>query len=203
MKKVVVIVVAVLVLGVGGYLAFAKKDKSSGTPETPPPASETSDAGSATSASDPCALVPKADAESAFGLTFKDAVTEGDATGTSRSCIYEEQNDGSPTGMNQAMGFTITAESYATSEEARTALETIRNNEKIGDQVFFVRTDVPAVGEEAFFYQAQVPAVLETEEFLYARKGSQIYNFIAVRLDGIDHDKAKQQLTQAAKKALN
>lgn len=208
MNKIILAIVATALVGGGAYFVMNKDDKEesqSTSSNSSPASSSSSSASNATSKFDnPCEVVSKADVEAAFGKTFKEGKDESNANNPVKNCLYEEQNDGSVSSMTSAINFTVTLDTQFKDEASATQeMKTIRSTAKLGDKTFFVETPAPGVGDDAFFFQGQGEIVLKTEEFMYARKGSQIFHFVAVRLDGVDHSKAKLAITDLAKKALN
>lgn len=206
-KFVPVAIVAVVVLG-GGFAVtmMAKDDAKDGisTAKT-----ESTSDGKKTEAkfTDPCKVVTKAAVEAAFGFNFnegkaeKDGVTSDDLP--SKSCVFESVHEDTVTGLSNATNLTVAFETYKDEASAKASIEATKSSAKIGDKVYFVKTDVANVGDEAFFFQNQASAVLKSEEFLYARKGNQVIHLIAVKLAGIDHTAAQQALTKLGSGSLN
>lgn len=208
-KKILIIAcVAAVIIALGSVAYFmtmgGKNDGSSSSTDTTSSTANKTDATTANAeVKDACKLITTSDINAAFGLTFKDGTSQ-ETAGTDRtSCKYTQTGDESPTALMKATNFSIDVESFATAKEAEASLTTTRKTDKIGDKVLFVVTDAPGVGDEAFFFQGQAAAIIKTEEYMYARKGRAIYHFIAIKLDGIDHEKVRPQMIQIAKKALN
>lgn len=202
--EVIIIVVLLIGVGVGAWYVWqnqqGRNNSSTGTNQNGSPSADKTYA-------DACQLVDRADVEEAFGVPFGEFKREDGGTSSAgfdgSSCAIEQAHDGSVSAMTDAVNVSIKIENYETGDAAKQAMEATKGSAKLGDKVYFVRTDVNGVGDEAFFFQGQAPLVLKTEEFMYVRKGSQIFHFVAVRLDGIDHAKAQTALTELAKKALN
>lgn len=156
---------------------------------------------------DACELVTSQDISNVFGVDFNEGRPDQAVTSSDNMkggvCTFEQINDGSVEGMNKAVSVRITIDNYQSVDNAKKAIETTKSTAEVEGKVYFVKTDAPGIGDEAFFFQNQAPAVLKSEHYLYARKGSQVVNFVAVQLSGIDHDKAGVALTELAKKGLN
>lgn len=204
MKEWILVIAAIAVLGGGSAVAYFVMNKSGADSTKDAPLKQTVATGKFKEA---CKVVSAADASAAFGVTYKEGVDEGNSLAPgnviSRSCKYNEVNDGSATALLNAINFSVEFETYNNAELAKAALKRTKETEKTGSKVYFVRTDVAGVGDEAFFFQGQAPGVLKTEEYMYARKNNQIFHFVAVRIDGIDHAKAQAAITTLAKKALD
>lgn len=208
MKKWMIIVAGVIVLAGGGIAAYMMINGQKSSVGTDSSTNNSAKDGTATARfTDACAVVSKTDVDAAFGVTYKQPKKEADGIApggaTTKSCKFDELTDESPTALMKATNFSIEVDTYTSTEAAKTTIESTRKADKLGNKIYFVRTDVAEVGDEAFFFQGQAPGVLKTEEYMYARKGNQIFHFVAVRINGIDHDKAKAAITTLAKKALN
>jgi hypothetical protein len=149
-----------------------------------------------------CKVIVKTDAEAAFGVKFKDGNPENTTGAIVKSCKYEEATDGSVPALIKATNLRVQVDTYETIDSAKLGIDTTRKLDTIDGKVFFVATDAPDVGDQAFFFQGQAPLTIKTEEYLYVRKGSRVYHFVAVRIDGIDHAKAKIALAELAKKSV-
>lgn len=197
----IILIVAVLaaVGGVGWYFWQNQNRPQNATVVNSPPNDKTYD--------DACTMFSKNDVEAAFGVSFGDFTSQTDpsftdAVATSK-CLIQQVHDNSITSLGDMIEFSITVETYSDAEAAKKSLGIIKKSAEFDNKIVAVRSDVAGVGEEAFFFQIQAPLELRTEELMYARKGNQMFQFKAARLKGIDHDKAKTQLTNLARKALN
>lgn len=149
-----------------------------------------------------CKVITKSDAESLFGVKFKDGKPENTTGAIVKSCKYEEVTDETVPALLKATNLRVQVDTYEDSDRAKVGLDTTRKLDKIEGKVFFVATDAPGVGDQAFFFQGQAPLTIKTEEYLYVRKANRVYHFVAVRIDGIDHAKAKVALAELAKKSV-
>ena len=194
---VVTILSAVGVVALVWFFTQQNQATNTGTAEPHKPAKTFTDA---------CLLVPKSELENIFGVTFNDFKNEPARKSTENldgsQCTTEQTNDGTVPGMANAINVTFTIENYGTTQKAIAQMDLVRKSAKFGDKVYFERTDVPGVGDEAFF-QSLAPVKLQPEEFLYVRKGSQVFHFVAVQIDSIDHPKVQSQLIELAKRVLN
>lgn len=156
---------------------------------------------------DACELVTSQDVANVFGVDFNEGRPDQAVTSSDNMkggvCTFEQINDGSVQGLNEAVSVRITIDNYQSVDNAKKAIETTKSTAEVDGKVYFVRTDVPGVGDEAFFFQNQAAPVLKSEHYLYARKGSQVVNMVAVQLSGIDHAKAGEALITLGKKGLN
>lgn len=203
------VILGVIVLGGGAVAYSVAKNNVKEDNNKPATTSQTNENKTESSAKfdDACKVVSKAAVESAFGISFKDGKAESDSLTSAglpkKTCTFESVNDGSVTGLSNATNLTIAIENYGDETKAKRSIEDTKNSASFNGKVFFIRTDAGNIGDEAFFFQGQTEVILKTEEFMYARKGSQVIHFIAVRMSGIDHTAAKTAITKLASGALN
>lgn len=209
MKKLIAILIGVLLIGGVAYTVTNKDDaKKSDNPATKSEEHKDHEkAAESAKFTDACKVITSAQLQAAFGVAFDEGKAEKNGSTSDslplKSCTYEQTNDGSVTAMSDAINFSVQVETYHDAASAETIMKTTKSTDKLGDKVYFVRTDVDGVGDEAFFFQGQAPVILKTEEFMYARSGNQVFHFVAVRLSGINHETAKTAITTLAKDALN
>jgi hypothetical protein len=199
MKKWIFISIAVVVLvgGVGVYWLLTKTHTTANSTTTT----------TTVAFSDPCKVFKKADIDAAFGVPFQAGKKEGASIAprgaTIASCKYDQATDGSPAALIKALNFSIDVETHETSDDAQSAIEATKSTATLGGKTYFVKTDVPGIGDDAFFFDGKASGVQNTEEYMYARKGSQILHLIAIKIDGVDHQKAQQAMKTLTKKALH
>lgn len=210
MKKYLPMLVVVLLVAGGAYALLANNDSGASQPtsqSTSKTSDDTSSNKSTVKFADPCMLLSKSALASTFGVTFKDGEAEGSGRTTSggdtKTCKFDQANDGSVSALSNKIEFTITIESYGSEETAKSELNAVRSTANLNNKVMFIEYPAQGVGDEAFFFQGQAPIVLKSEEFMYARKGSQVFHFVVVKLSGVDHDQMRTKITDLAKSVLN
>lgn len=215
MKKILLILVAMLLVTGGGFVGYKKLKKQDNQVPSSNMGAQTIVTGdqsaideqAAREFEDACVVIDKADLETAFGVSFNESEAEEGITSkdgqAGSACVYRQANDGGAEAQADAIDVTIKLENYNTSSTASTEMQNIVAATKVGDRVLYVITPAPNIGEgDAFFRQDQSETVLKTEELLYTRKGRQIISFVAVRSAGIDHAATKTSLTSLAQSAF-
>jgi len=163
--------------------------------------------------SDACTLFTKQQLSDALGGTFGDGEEEYAASSASpgsdnyeelkgSACSFDQDNDGSTTGMTESIRLSVTINNY---ESANAATEWMNNLHTPptaeGKESVNTPIDVKGVGDQAFFVKLKVADTVDDKtESLYVRVGKQVIVLTATRLAGIDHDTMQASLTKLAKK---
>lgn len=212
MKKYVpYIVVAVVVIG-GGGAYFLTKDKSTNNSADNAAVSSSKETASLKYA-DACKLFTPEELGSALGGTYGEGQEEyAPSTATPGSddfeelrgsaCKFEQNNDGSTTGMSEALDVSVAINNHKDVAAAKQYMEDLRNPQTAeGQEAVKAPVEAKGVGDEAFFVKLNVASNVEDKnESLNVRVGRQVVVITATRLAGVDHEAVQASLTKLAKK---
>lgn len=214
-KKTLYIVIAVVVVVLGGVAAYAfinnnnkTEIKDSDTSKT-----ETKDAAVAKKYTDACKLFTKDEIGAALGGTFGDGEEEiafstatpgtpeygnEDLEGT--ACKYDQEDDGTTTGMQQSLRLSIEVKTYVSVSAAEAAMTEFRTTNSIDDEEVTRTGNVAGVGDEAFSLKLVTDtSVADKNAGLYVRDGRQIIVFTSTRLTGVNTTDNANLVTLAKK----
>lgn len=192
-----IIIIIVIIIGIGGlvWYVWQRQQKTE-------PVQQTTQV--VRSYDDPCKLVDKSEVEAAFGLPFGDfkgepAVSDGRLT--SLLCTITQTQEGSAK-VGDGLSFSVKIESYRSVSDVQIEIDLTRASAQYGENPPYELTDVSGLGEEAFFFVHKQPPSPDTQISLRVRKDTKIFEFTALRLNGLDTNKAKPQLEELAKKVF-
>ncbi len=213
MKKYIpFIVIAVVVLGgLGVYFLAQKKDTAKNDVSATNSKDENQEA--ALKYKDACKLFSREDLAATFGGTFGEGEEEyAPSTATpgtpdyeelkGSACKFEQDNDGTTTGMTQSLGLAVAINNYASVDDANKFMKDLHDPQTAeGKEAVNTPVDVDGVGDQAFFVKLNTATGTEDKtESLNARFGRQVIVLTATRLAGIDHQSMQDQMTKLAKK---
>ena len=207
MKNKLVIGVVLVVLAAGGFFLFNSKSSDSNkkteskTSETQKTSLESSSSKTSAVTKNDCTLYTKADIEGVWGVTIgsteetKPFNIGGSYTNAKEyNCHYDQTNTG------KGLSFVVKIRNFASEADAKQDLENVKNGTKIGDKLYFTLTPVSGVGDEAFYSVNETSdLVKKNQDYLYVRKGNQVFHFTAVNLEGLDHTTSRDKTKAVAK----
>ncbi len=203
MKKFVPYIIALVVVagGAGIYLLTQKDDSSNNSSENSTTSNDTQTS-TANKHSDACKVFTKEQIAAALGGTFGDGeqdVSVRSSDGLEGSaCTFDQDSDGTTTGMTQALTVGININNYKNDENAKAFMDQTRGSTEVDEQTVFNFTDVPNVGDSAFFIKGAT-AQSGKVETMNIRVGKQIIVFNVTRLAGIDQPVVQEGMKNLAK----
>lgn len=212
MKNKLLIIAAVIVLAVGGFLIFNSKSDNGSSQKTDTKTSEeqktSSEPNSAKTASiikSDCTLYTKDNIQNIWGVNITDTEnTKPFSIGGSYTDAIENNCHYSETNTGKGLSVSIKIRNFATESDAKQDLDNVRNGTKIGTKTYFSLLPIADVGDEAFFSINETSdLVKKTEDYLYLRKGNRVFHFTAVNLAGLDHTTSRDKVISTAKLKIN
>ncbi len=214
MKKYLPYIIGLVVLvgGVGTYAIIQSQHGNKQSSDSAKNSTANSDA-TAKKYSDACKLFTKADLGAALGGTYGDGeeeyVSSTATPGTPEyddlkgsGCKFEQANDGTTTGMTEALDLSVTINNYKDAASAKAFMSNLHDPQTTeGQDAVDKPIDVSGVGDQAFFVKLKVADnVVDKSESLYVLVSRQVITLTATRLAGINHDTVQAGLTTLAKK---
>jgi hypothetical protein len=201
--KVLIITVALLAAGAGGYLVTKKDDTSSQTNT-----STSTDSGTETKNSEDmntsladltlpgqsvgveadCSFYTTEEITGIWGVPIVDmdlgTVVSTSDDGKQYICTYNETDSG------LGLTFSVEYREFLSEEQAKTDMMNVRDGAKVGDEVYFIQDEQPGIGDEALFTVSKksVDSGNNKVEQLYVRKGHVVMLLTASNLQGVKSD---------------
>ncbi len=215
MKKYLPYIIGLVVLvgGAGTYAIIQSQHGNKQSNDSANSNTDSSDTAATKKYTDACKLFTKADLGAALGGTYGDGeeeyVSSTATPGTpdyddlkGSGCKFEQDNDGTTTGMTEALGLSVTINNYKDAASAKAFMSNLHDPQTAeGQDAMDKPVDVSGVGDQAFFAKVKTGTGTEDKtESMYVLVGRQVIVLTATRLAGVNHDAVQASLTTLAKK---